>query len=88
MLGFELGSKDFPQPVFYAYSYPTVESFASQKVLPEQAYYSPEMGEFFLNYTVVQKSDDPEKMLHDFLETTYKAAANTLSWNREKLEKK
>lgn len=81
--GFWPGSKDAPNPVFYSYVYPSPESFAEQKVLPEQAYYSPEMGEFFLNYSDVQKADNPQKMLYDFLTTTYNAAANSGDWNKE-----
>jgi hypothetical protein len=84
--GFWPGSKDAPNPVFYSYVYPTPESFSNQKVLPEQAYFSPEMGEFFLNYSDVQKADNPEKMLYDFLATTYNAAAKTAHWDREALE--
>jgi len=83
--GFWPGSKDSPNPVFYSYVYPTPESFAEQKVLPEQAYYSPEMGEFFLNYSDVQKSVNPEKMLYDFLLTTYNAAAESANWDKELL---
>jgi len=86
--GFWPGSKDSPNPVFYSYIYPTPESFGKQKVLPEQSYYSPEMGEFFLNYSDVQKAGKPEKMLHDFLESTYSVAAKSADWDREVLEKK
>lgn len=85
--GFWPGSKESPNPVFYSYVYPVPESFAQQKVLPEQSYYSPEMGEFFLNYSDVQKSENPEKMLYDFLVTTYHAAAKSANWDREVLEK-
>jgi len=86
--GFWPGSKDSPMPVFYAYAYPGAASFGEQKVLPEEAFYSPEMGEFFLKYEDVQSSENPEKTLHDFLRTTYEAAANTSEWDRAKLEKK
>ena len=85
--GFWPGSKDSPNPVFYSYVYPTPESFGKLKVLPEQSYFSPEMGEFFLNYADVQKSDNPEKMLLDFLVSTYNAAAKSANWDRELLEK-
>ncbi len=85
--GFWLGSRDSPTPVFYAYSYPTGEGFGEQKILPAEAFYSPDMGEFFLKYDDVRNSNDPEKTLHDFLQTTYEAAVNTSNWDREKLEK-
>ena len=85
--GFWPGSKDSPLPVFYAYAYPTGDKFGEQKVLPQEAFYSPEMGEFFLKYEDVRTSEDPEKTLYDFLQTTYEAAVNTSDWNRGKLEK-
>jgi hypothetical protein len=86
--GFWPGSKDSPLPVFYAYAYPSGASFGEQKVLPKEAFYSPEMGEFFLKYEDVQNSENPEKTLHDFLRTTYEAATNISEWDRPKLEKK
>lgn len=85
--GFWPGSKDSPMPAFYAYAYPSDSSFGEQKVLPEEAFYSKEMGEFFLKYEDVQKSDDPEKMLFDFLQTTYEAAVNISNWNKSSLER-
>jgi len=85
--GFWPGSKDSPMPVFYAYAYPSDSKFGEQKIAPSEAFYSAEMGEFFLKYQDVQKSSDPEKMLFDFLQTTYEAAVNISNWNRTKLEK-
>lgn len=86
--GFWPGSKDFPMPVFYAYAYPSHADFGKQKVQPAEAFYSDEMGEFFLKYEDVQSSENPEKTLHDFLQTSYEAATNTSVWDRSKLEKK
>ena len=85
--GFWPGSKDFPTPAFYAYAYPSDASFGEQKVLPQEAFYSAEMGEFFLKYEDVRTAANPEKTLYDFLQTTYEAAVNTSNWNREKLER-
>jgi hypothetical protein len=84
--GFWPGSKDFPFPAFYAYAYPADPEFGKQKVHPEAAFYSEEMGEFFLKYEDVQRSEDPEGMLYTFLQSTYEAAANTSGWNRAELE--
>jgi hypothetical protein len=86
--GFWPGSIDSPIPVFYAYAYPSGERFGEQKVLPKEAFYSPEMGEFFLKYEDVQSSENPEKTLMDFLQSTYLAATNTSDWDRASLEKK
>ena len=86
--GFWPGGDNFPQPVFYSYCYPTPEAFGKQKILPEEAFWSDEMGEFFLPYDVVRKAGNPEEMLLSFLQTTYEAAANTGNWDRENLERK
>jgi hypothetical protein len=85
--GFWPGSKDSPMPVFYAYAYPSDPRFGTQKVLPKEAFFSEKMGEFFLKYEDVQQSENPEKTLFYFLQTTYEAAVNTTNWKRTKLEK-
>lgn len=86
--GFWPGAKDFPQPAFYAYCYPSPAAFGKQTILPKEAFWSPEMGEYFLNYADVQKSNRPDAMLLEFLETTYIAAADTGNWDRNALEMK
>lgn len=84
--GFWPGSEAFPQAAFYAYCYPTPASFNSQKVMPAEAYFDNNLGEFLLPYNAVQQSDNPESMVLQFLQSTYEAAANTGNWNREELE--
>jgi hypothetical protein len=84
--GFWPGSEQFPHPAFYAYCYPTPATYGAQPVKPAEAFYSADMGEFFLKYDDVRKAVDPEDTLLQFLETTYEAAATTGNWNRKALE--
>ena len=84
--GFWAGSDDFPFPVFYAYCYPTPANFANQPVKPKQAFFSAEMGEFFIKYEDVVNAEDPEAALLEFMQSTYEAAANTGNWARAALE--
>lgn len=84
--GFWPGSEQSPNPAFYSYCYPTPPSFGEQPVEPKEAFYSKEMGEFFLPYDVVRQSSDPENMLMLFLQSTYEAAAVTGNWDRKALE--
>ena len=86
--GFWPGSKDAPNPAFYSYIYPTPDAYAEQNILPEQAFFSQEMGEYFLPYAVVQNAENPEKMLYDFLTTTYEAAAKTAEWDKDLVKPK
>lgn len=84
--GFWLGSKDFPFPAFYAYAYPSDSIFGSQPVQPKEAFWSDQMGEFFLKYEDLIRYEDPEKTLISFLQSTYEAACNTSDWDRDNLE--
>ncbi|WPU93621.1 DUF5996 family protein [Mucilaginibacter sabulilitoris] len=84
--GFWSGADSFPHPVFYAYCYPTPDDFKTQKIKPEQAFYSNEMGEFILRYEDVRNAADPKEFLLEFLQSTYAAAANTAHWDRHSLE--
>lgn len=84
--GFWPGGDSFPEPIFYAYAYPSPDAFSSQKVQPEQTFWSKDLGEFVLKYEDVRQADDPEKTLMAFLQSTYVAAADTGNWDRERLE--
>lgn len=84
--GFWPGNEAFPHPAFYSYAYPAPADFGTQKVIPVEAFYSKEMGEFFLLYDDVRKAAFPEKMLMEFLQSTYDAAADTGNWDKKSLE--
>lgn len=84
--GFWPGNEAFPHAAFYSYIYPEPEGFKDARIKPEQAYYHPELREFLLPYDAVQKAEDPEAMLMDFLQSTYEAAADLANWDRKALE--
>jgi hypothetical protein len=71
---------------FYSYAYPAPDGFASAFVRPAEAFFSPELGEFLLPYEAVRTARDPERMLMEFLQTTYGAAADLGRWDRVALE--
>lgn len=85
--GFWPGSKGFPVPAFYAYAYPAAAEFGKQSIEPIEAFWREEMGEYFLKYEDVIKSENPERKLMTFLQSTYEATAQTSNWNRNDLEK-
>ena len=73
-------------PAFYAYAAPEPAGLAQQHVRPESAFYHLELKEFLLMYDRVRNSPSPERMLMEFLQTTYDAAATLASWDRDALE--
>jgi hypothetical protein len=84
--GFWPGSGAIDYPAFYSYAYPEPAGFRAAKVKPEAAFFHDTMGEFILPYDAVRTAADPEQALFDFLQSTYEAAANAASWDREALE--
>ena len=73
-------------PAFYCYAAPAPPGLELQPVLPEAAFYHPELKEFILMYDKVRSAESPEQMVLDFLQSTYEAAAVLAKWNREELE--
>jgi hypothetical protein len=69
------------EPVFYAYALPEPPGFRTAPVLPAEARYVEKLGEFLLPYEVVRTAPDPDRMLLDFMESTYMAAATRGGWD-------
>ena len=71
---------------FYAYAYPEPSGFRDHPVLPAEASYSGEAGQFLLPYEAVRAAPDPDAVLLEFFQTTYEAAADNGHWDRQALE--
>ena len=50
--------------------------------------YDESFGEFVLPYAEVRASSDPARMLGEFLDSAYAAAADLAHWDRSALERK
>jgi hypothetical protein len=85
--GFWPGGGEIKGPAFYAYAAPQPPGFKTARVQPEAAFYHGGMSEFFLMYDDVRRSESPETILLNFLESTYAAAADLAKWDRASLER-
>ena len=83
--GFWTGN-GFGEAAFYAYAAPAPDNFGKQKIFPDAAFYSEEMGEYLLKYEDIRQAENPDQMILDFMQSTYEAGANLAKWDREKLE--
>jgi hypothetical protein len=72
--------------LFYSYAYPEPAGFRDEPV-PADASYDESLGEFVLPYGIVRTANDPDRLLLDFLQAGYEAAANTAHWDRTGLER-
>jgi len=80
------GGGEVGDPAFYCYAAPAPEGFDRQRVRPEAAFYHNGLKEFILMYDQVRTAESPERMLLEFLQSTYEAGAELAHWNREELE--
>jgi hypothetical protein len=71
---------------FYCYAAPAPQRLAEQKVRPDAAFYHTGVQEFILMYDEVRKSAEPDRMVLEFLQSTYEAAADLAHWDRAELE--
>lgn len=72
--GFWFGDDKLGEPAFYAYMYPKPDGYENAPVQPAGALWNGQMGLFLLRYDDVRQSDNPRKLIRDFLESTYAAA--------------
>ena len=84
--GFWPGNRDAPDPVYYAYAYPTPDGFSTSRVEPEQAIWLESLGEFVLGHDALTSTDQPDALLLSFYESTHAAAAGLAGWDRTALE--
>ncbi len=73
--------------IYYSYAYPEPAGFRDRTVAPDAARYDTDLGEFILPYEAVRTSNDPDRLLLEFLQTTYEAAAESADWDRARLER-
>ena len=85
--GFWPGGGDIPGPAFYSYAAPEPPGFAEQRVRPQAAFYHPQLKEFLLMYDDVRAAPSPKAALMEFLQSTYRAAADLGKWDRKALER-
>jgi hypothetical protein len=85
--GFWPGGGASDEPAFYAYAYPAPPGYAERRVLPAQARYAAQAGEFLLPYAAVREAADPDAMLLEFFQSAYDAAADLGRWDRAALDR-
>ena len=83
--GFWAGGVTAAEPFFYSYIYPQPDAFPVSSVAHGK--FDKTFGEFVLPYADVRQSDEPERILLEFFQSTYDAAADLAKWDRAALER-
>jgi hypothetical protein len=83
--GFWAGGAVAAEPFFYSYAYPEPDGFRAAAVAHGR--FDESYGEFVLPYAEVRAASDPGRMLGEFLQSSYDAAADLAQWDRAALER-
>jgi len=83
--GFWAGGATQAEPFFYSYAYPEPEGYRAKPIAHGR--FDENWGEFILTYADVRNADHPERMLAEFLQSTYDVAADLSHWDRSALER-
>jgi len=86
-VGWWPGDERLEQASFYSYAAPEPAGFRAARVRPAAAYFHETLGGFYLPYDAVRTAENPERMLLDFCQDTYAAAAELGAWDRAALER-
>jgi hypothetical protein len=84
--GFWAGNSRFPHPAFYSYIHPAPKGIETISIESDVAYFDKELGLFILLYDDVRKSSNHEKLIMDFLQSTYRESAKLAGWDLQSLE--
>lgn len=74
------------EPAFYSYTAPEPERLTEQPLRPEAASWQEVGGTAILTYEEVRKSNSPKDALLGFVESAYRAGAETAGWDIEELK--
>jgi hypothetical protein len=86
--GFWFGDdKTVPAPAFYSYTAPEPAGLAEEPLAPDTAKWAESNGAHMalLMYDDARGSDDPRRMILDFLESAYQAGAKRAGWDTDAL---
>ena len=83
--GFWAGGVTPAEPFFYSYIYPEPPGYREARVAHGR--FDEAFGEFVLPYADVRSASAPERVLGEFLQSAYEAAADLAQWDRATLER-
>jgi len=81
--GFWAGDDNMPEPMYYAYTFPSPDGLDKERIQPDQAKWVDSNGSpmALLRYNDVIQSENSRECILEFLESTYQAGASKAGWD-------
>ena len=80
-VGWWPGDPRYPKAAFYAYAHPAPDGFGGAALEPEHARWSPELGEYVLDWSDVCAAPDPRAAALAFARSAFRHACVTCEWD-------
>jgi Family of unknown function (DUF5996) len=80
-VGWWPGDSRYPRAAFYAYVHPAPEGFSAAALSPQSARWSPELGEYVLDWDDVRTSGDPHAFALEFARSAVRHACTICDWD-------
>ena len=72
---------NFPEPAFYAYSYPKGDGIEDAVLEPSATFWSADLGEHLLRYDDIRTAADPGVPIRAFFDSFFTAASMRCVWD-------
>jgi hypothetical protein len=82
-IGWWPGDPRYRSAAFYAYAHPAPEGFSSATLLPAQARWEKELGEYVLDWADVRASADPRATALSFARSAFQHACAICGWDEK-----
>jgi hypothetical protein len=80
-IGWWPGDPRYGRAAFYAYAHPAPDGFAEATLTPSSSRWSPELGEYILDWDDVRHSSDPATSAAEFLHSVFRHACSVCEWD-------
>jgi Family of unknown function (DUF5996) len=80
-VGWWPGDARYPRAAFYAYAHPAPEGFSSATLSPADARWSPDLGEYVLDWDDARENDDPYEYALEFARSAVRHACTICEWD-------
>jgi hypothetical protein len=80
-VGWWPGDRRYGRAAFFAFAFPTPESFPDARLDPPAARWETEVGEFVLDWEDIREEPDPHGLALTFAQTAFQHACNVCGWD-------
>jgi hypothetical protein len=80
-VGWWPGDPRYRRAAFYAYAHPAPDGFAGMPVLPPEASWNAELGEYILDWDDVRSQPDPAASALEFARSVFRHACTVCEWD-------